>query len=148
KDNGTKGISFGCSPVGFDSVEGFYRNITEKTGGEFSLVMERLSRMKDRAYRCVIASSMDLRGRTFCVSAPPSIKDPLSKFLEESFGMLHAEERYEYLFAEGNRCVMEKASGRCPRCIDIGFPSNKVDFNRNPVLGMYGTMYLLDSLFL
>ncbi|MCQ2085400.1 MAG: hypothetical protein MJZ21_04560, partial [archaeon] len=28
KDNGTKVISYGCSPVGFDSVEGFYRNIT------------------------------------------------------------------------------------------------------------------------
>ncbi|MCQ2078456.1 MAG: nitrogenase component 1 [archaeon] len=147
-ERGVEVVSAEESPVGFDATESFYRRIAESTGRDCSPALERLRRFRRRAYDCIRATGRDLRGRTFHVSAPESVRAPLTRFLVKSFSMLESDMDYDYLFAEGDRCVTEKASGGCQRCIDVGFPSRKVDFGMNPVLGLHGTMYLLDSLFL
>lgn len=145
--NGAETVSIGCSPVGFDAVERFYRRLEEVTGKDASGPMSALDRCKKRAYRSMLAVDRDMSGTPFCVDATGSISRPLASFLEDSFGMVRSDDAYDVLFADGYRCRAEYRTGLCRKCIDLGYPTDKVDFSRSPIIGLDGTMHILDELF-
>ena len=144
---GAEIVSIGCSPVGFDAVERLYRQLEEVTGKDASGPMETLDRYMKRAYRSMLAVDRDMSGIPFCVDAMESISRPLASFLEDSFGMVRSDDAYDVLFADGYRCRAESRTGLCKKCIDLGYPTDKVDFSRAPIIGLDGTMHILDSLF-
>ncbi len=147
ESRGAETVSIGCSPVGFDAVERFYRRLEDVTGKDVSGPIRALDRCKKRTYRSMLALDSDMTGVPFCVDAMNSISRPLTSFLEDSFGMVRSDDAYDVLFADGYRCRAESRTGLCRKCIDLGYPTDKVDFARAPVIGLDGTMYILDGLF-
>ncbi len=147
ESRGAETVSIGCSPVGFDAFEDLYSQIAEVTGKDASSPMAALDRCKERAYRSMLAADRDMSGVPFCVDAMDSISRPLTSFLEDSFGMVRSDDVYDVLFADGYRCRAESGTGLCGKCIDLGYPTDKVDFARSPIIGLAGTMHILDRLF-
>lgn len=147
EERGTQTVSIGCSPVGFDAVEELYGKIADATGKDAAGPMAAIGRYKKRAYRSMLAADRDMSGVPFCVDAMDSIARPLTSFLEDSFGMARSDDAYDVLFADGYRCRAESRTGMCRRCIDLGYPTDKVDFARGPIMGLDGTMHILDRLF-
>jgi hypothetical protein len=148
KEYGTKTISIGKCPIGFDAVEEFLIKIGEVTGVMPEHGLSMLKKSRRRAYEGVTLASKRLDGMTFDIIAPDTAKQPLRAFLMDSFGMVEDDDSPDYLFAPGNISVLEEASGRCGKGIDIGFPSSSGPaFLKEPLMGMEGVMYILDSLF-
>ena len=141
-------ISIGECPVGYDSIESLFRKIGEETGTLPEHGMSMLRKSKRRAYEGIVASGKTMRGRTFSIIADDSTKVPLRAWLEDSFGMVECYDHPDYLFAPGNIAMLEQASGRCGKGVDIGFPSTSgSDFLKRPLMGLEGCMYILDALF-
>ncbi len=145
---GMKTISIGKCPIGFGSIEELFSRIGEVTGCVPQHGLSMLKKSKRRAYEGIVASGKNLRGRTFSIIAEDTTKIPLKGWLEESFGMVECDTEPDYLFAPGNMAILEQASGRCGKGVDIGFPSSAgSDFLKRPLMGMEGCMYILDALF-
>ncbi len=78
-------------------------------------------------------------------------EESLKSFLEEidcsdSLGKEHPD-FVELYINDGNTAVLRQRSGHCRVGLDIGYPSLvAVDFIPRPVLGMRGSMYILDEI--
>lgn len=148
REHGVKIISTGCAPIGFDAVANLYEAIGDATGHRLTHGFRMLDKTRGRAYESIVASGRELIGTTYSINASESVSSPLSRWLETSFGMVSAEGVPDVLFASGDRVISELESGRCRKGVDIGFPSSsRVDFQRSPVMGLDGSLYLLDRLF-
>lgn len=146
--HGSKIITTGRSPVGFDAVLELYRAIERETGRGLDHGIRMLNMNRRRAYESILASGTDLIGTTFRVEATPSIADTLSEWLETSVGMVVTEGVPDVLFASGDRARIAELTGGCRKGVDIGFPSSRgIDISAAPVLGASGAMYILDRLF-
>ena len=145
---GIPAISIGECPIGYDATERLFRRIGEVTGTLPEHGMSMLRKSKRRAYDGIVASGKNMRGRTFSIIADDSTKRPLKGWLEDSFGMVECDDHPDYLFTSGNIAMLEQASGRCGKGVDIGFPSSSgSDFLKKPLMGLEGCMYILDALF-
>ena len=141
-------VSIGECPIGYDAIERLFVKIGEVTGTLPEHGMGMLKKSKRRAYEGIVASGKNMRGRTFSILADGSAERPLKAWLEDSFGMVECDDHPDYLFAPGNIAILEQASGRCGRGVDIGFPSSAgSDFLKKPLMGLEGCMYILDALF-
>ena len=144
---GIQSISIGKCPVGFDAIEEIFKKIEETTGILPQHGISMLKKSKRRAYEGIVASGKNLSGKTFSIISTESTAVPLREFLINSFGMVECNEAPDYLFAPGNIALLEQASGRCTKGIDIGFPSSSgPEFLKKPLMGMEGVMYILDSM--
>lgn len=140
-------VSTGVSPVGFDAVSGLHDAIRDAVGDPMPGAGNMLNAARSRAYSAVRASGRDMTGTSFRVDSVPSVKEPLTAWLEESFGMVEDDDP-DILFADGNTAAMSERAGICRKGVDIGFPSSRPDgFVSRPVLGMDGALYLLDETF-
>lgn len=141
-------ICTGDAPVGFDAVEGMYREVVKATGRRMDHAFEMLNKFRRRAYDCIVASGADISGRTYRVDAVESVSRSLGDWLESSFGMIRSDDRPDFLFASGDNGINEETNGRCGRAVDIGFPSSGgVCFMKSPLFGLEGCMYVMDALF-
>ena len=145
---GITSVSIGECPIGYDAIERLFVRVGEITGTVPEHGMIMLKKSKRRAFEGIKASGKTMRGRTFSIIADSSTAKPLKGWLEGSFGMVECDDHPDYLFAPGNIAMLEQASGRCGRGVDIGFPSSAgSDFLKKPLMGLEGCMYLLDALF-
>ena len=145
---GIESISIGRCPIGFDSIDSLFERIEDVTGTELAHGRSMVKKSKKRAYEGIISSGKCLRGRTFDVMAEETTSLPLSEFLESSFCMVRSTDTPDYLFAPGDIALLEDREGRCGKGIDIGFPSSYgSEFLKKPLMGLEGTMYILDALF-
>ncbi len=145
---GIPSISIGRCPIGFDALEELFRKIGEVTGTVPEHGLKMIKKGKKRAYDGITVSNKSLTGKTFRIIAAESTAGPLREFLVDSFGMVECQDDPDYLFAPGNIAVLEQASGKCGKGIDIGFPSSVgSDFLKKPLMGIEGVMYILDGLF-
>lgn len=136
------------APVGFNATERFYETVSEATGHRTRHAFEMVAKMKRRAYDAITASGKDLIGKTFSVKAVDSVRNPLTEWLEDSFGMVECSESPDFLFADGMTARRHQLSGRCSKGIDIGFPSpSGAEFMKSPIFGLDGALYLMDRLF-
>ena len=147
KRYGIPPISIDRCPVGYDAVEEMFLQIEKTTGILPKHGMSMLKKSKKRAYDGISVSGKNLAGKTFNIISEESTRQPLGEFLKRSFGMVECNDHPDYLFAPGNIALLEQASGKCGKGIDIGFPSSiGPDFLKSPLMGMEGVMYILDSL--
>ncbi len=141
-------ISIGECPIGYDRIEDLFEEIQKATGTRLEHGMSMLRKSKRRAYEGIVSSGRSMKGRTFSIIAPKTTKRPLKGWLETSFGMVECDDGPDYLFAPGDIARLEQASGGCRKGVDIGFPSSSGSaFLKEPLMGMEGCMYILDSLF-
>ena len=141
-------VSIGCCPIGFDATEEFMHVVGDAAGTPLSHGLSMVRKAKRRAYGSITASGKRLVGKTFDIVAEETTRAPLGDFLRDSFGMVEDSDRPDYLFAPGDIALLEQRSGNCGKGVDIGFPSSSTsDFLKKPLMGIEGTMYLLDSLF-
>ncbi len=148
EDLGLKVISIGCQPIGFDRVKELYDAISEATGHRMEHAYEMLAKYRGRAYDGIKASGRSLVGRSYRIDASDSLSVPLSAWLEDSFGMVEDDSgRPDYLFTSGPKAVLEQAAGRCGKGIAVRYPPAKYDFVKSPVIGLDGSMCILDGLF-
>jgi nitrogenase molybdenum-iron protein alpha/beta subunit len=145
---GIPSIGIGRCRIGFEATEELFVKIGDVTGTRLDHGMMMVKKSKKRAFEGVTISSKTMTGRTFGIIASESTAGPLREWLESSFGMVESYDRPDYLFAPGNVALLEQAAGRCGKGVDIGFPSSiGAEFLKKPLMGLEGSMYLLDSLF-
>lgn len=85
---GTRTISLGYAPVGFDAIEQFIEKISEVTGKDPSKAREYVSGFCKRAYFCMKAARADIKGKSFAIDADLSVACPLTIWLFESLSMV------------------------------------------------------------
>ncbi len=145
---GLKIIGIGCQPIGFDRLTEFYDAVSEATRHRMDHAYEMLAKYRRRAYDGIKASGRSLIGKTYSIDAPESMLKPLSAWLEDSFGMVEDEFGHpDYLFTSGPKAVLEQASGRCGKGIAVRYPPARYDYVKSPVIGLDGSMFILDGLF-
>ncbi|MCQ2069905.1 MAG: nitrogenase component 1 [archaeon] len=137
-------ISTGHAPVGFDETYRLYREVAERTGKDISPMMKIINRCRRRAYLKTVACDRDMKGVSFSVDLHTSLKEPLVEWLEDSFAMVYDDRSPDIVFTNGYKASLHK--GGRTRYIDAGFPSMKVDFVESPLLGLAGSLFVLDRL--
>ena len=87
---GIPSVGLGYAPVGFESMTALMELVSSRTGRDAGPSMAYIRRFMDRAYGCMRASRISVRGRTFAVDADPSVAYPLTKWLFETLSMVPA----------------------------------------------------------
>lgn len=148
KKFGITTISIEECPIGFDAFRRLLNEIESVTGVRVAHGHSMLKKSMKRGYQGINASGISMKGRRFAIVADRSTYIPLKDFLVSSFGMVEDPKNPDYLFAPGDIARAEESSGNCRKGIDIGFPSTYgQDFLKKPLMGLEGTMYILDGLF-
>ena len=84
---GSRIVSTGYSPVGFEATRELVLRVAEEAGRDPTAALDYIRRFESRAHACMSSSPEDVSGRTFRIEADTSIALPLTRWLCDDLGM-------------------------------------------------------------
>lgn len=91
---GAKVVNPEFSPVGFQATEDWIAKVAEVTGHDPKDALAYVDRLKQKAYRRMMAARFDTDGFGFVIDAEPSIAYPLARFFYDNLQMVPRCIRY------------------------------------------------------
>ncbi len=87
---GIPSIGLGYAPVGFDAMLDLIDVIANATGKDPEKARDYVHQYMGRAYRCMLSTRINVRGRSFIIDADPSVAYPLTVWLFKTLSMVPA----------------------------------------------------------